>query len=62
LALNAVSFFLVFQDSLDATISYQTGPLSSSRCRLLDREDMEAIDMKNAFRDTMELAPKVMDF
>jgi len=53
---------IVFQGSLDATISYRTGPLSNSRCRLLDRQDMEAIDMKNAFKDRPELIPRSMEF
>ena len=59
---NLLTTGIVFEGSLDATISYRTGPLSNSRCRLLDREDMEAIDMKNAFRNRMALIPKGMDF
>jgi hypothetical protein len=52
---------IIFENELDATISYRTGPLTSSRCRLHDKKDMEEIKMSDAFRNRPQLIPMGMD-
>ena len=49
---------LMFERILDATISYRTGPLIGSRCRLQDSADMAAIKMKDAFETRPQYAPR----
>ena len=52
---------IIFDGELDATISYRTGPWSGSRCRLRDKDDMDAIEMNDAFKDKPQLVPRGMD-
>jgi hypothetical protein len=51
---------VVFEDSIDATISYRSGPFVSSTCRLRDAADMKVLDIGNAFKDHQEFLPKGM--
>jgi hypothetical protein len=57
---NLVSTGVLFDRAVDATIKYRTGPLLGSRCRLRDAAEMITIDMKSAFVDRPQLAPKGM--
>ena len=49
---------VLFEKNLDATISYRTGPVFGSRCRLRDAADVTAIKIGDAFRSRPELLPK----
>jgi hypothetical protein len=49
---------VLFERTLDAAISYRTGPIVGSRCRLQDKADMTAIKMKDVFVSTPQFAPR----
>jgi hypothetical protein len=55
---NLISTGVLFDRSVDATIKYRTGPFLGARCRLHDAAEMTTIDMKSAFADRPQLAPK----
>jgi len=46
---------VLFQGKLDATITFQTGPLIDSRCRLKDLHDSRQLKIRNAFDDRPSL-------
>jgi hypothetical protein len=48
---------VLFRKELDAQITYHTGPIANSRCRLEDANDMKKIAISNAFEHRPELAP-----
>jgi len=41
---------ILFENELDADISFHSGPFSDSRCRLDDLADANRLDMRNAFK------------
>jgi len=45
---------ILFEDELDADISFYSGPFSNSRCRLDDFADANRLDMRNAFKEFPE--------
>lgn len=53
---------VVFEKELNATISYRTGPFAGSRCRLHDKADMEAIEMRQSFKDRPQFLPAGMAY
>jgi hypothetical protein len=42
---------VLFEGDLDATITFHTGPLIDSRCRLKDLDDSRQLKIRNAFDD-----------
>jgi hypothetical protein len=48
---------LIFENTVDLTMRYFTGPFSNSMCRLKDRREFERLDIANAFRDRPEFLP-----
>src|SRR5262249_37161210 len=54
---NFLETAILFERELDATITYRTGPIINSTCRIHDAQDMTRIDMKNAFERRPDLAP-----
>jgi hypothetical protein len=54
---NLLTTAILFERELDATITYRTGPIINSTCRIRDSQDMTRIDMKNAFERRPDLAP-----
>jgi hypothetical protein len=51
---------VLFDRTLDATISYRTGPFVNSGCRLKDRADVAEMKIKDVFAHRPQLAPKGM--
>jgi hypothetical protein len=45
---------ILFENELDADISFYSGPFSNSRCRLDDFADANRLDMRNAFKEFPE--------
>jgi hypothetical protein len=45
---------ILFENELDADISFFSGPFSNSRCRLDDFADANRLDMRNAFKEFPE--------